>query len=368
MKTSRGEQRNPWLDAVRALAIFLVLLSHGRMFLIPIWEGFNFLKFGGYLGVELFFVLSGYLIGGLIIDATSSKKEQLQWIKIFWINRWLRTIPNYVLFIIINMILLQTGIRMADQPELIKYLTFTQNIASQHPSFFPEAWSLATEEIFYLITPILIATTMLLGCPNNKSIFIVAFFVITASIIARHFIVETNNSTWDEGIRKITALRMDALMIGVLFSLWSKSIYSKYITRNLSFILCLMLVPVIYLTIQPNSELDRSWFSKVLLFTLTSLSCAGLIKIGENLQKFESLALSKIALWSYSIYLVNLPVLSLMKYILPQNNNHPGVNFVYWITFMAMTLIISKSIFNNYEIYFIEMKNKIKSTNKPKDF
>jgi peptidoglycan/LPS O-acetylase OafA/YrhL len=368
MKTSRGEQHNPWLDAVRALAIFLVLLSHGRVFLIPIWEGFNFLKFGGYLGVELFFVLSGYLIGGLIIEGTSSKKEPLQWIQIFWINRWLRTIPNYLLFLIINTVLFHTGIRLADQPELIEYLTFTQNIASQHPSFFPEAWSLATEEIFYIITPILIAVTMLLGCSNKKSIFIVAFFVITASIIARHFIVETNNPTWDEGIRKISALRMDALMIGVLFSLWSKSTYSKYITRNLSFILCLMLLPIIYLTIQPNSELDRSWFARVLLFTLTSLSCAGLIKIGENLKSFNSQGLSKIALWSYSIYLVNLPVLSLMKYTLPQNNSHPGLNLIYWITFLAMTLIISKSIFNNYELYFIEMKYKIKSTNKPKDF
>lgn len=359
MKTSQGEQRDPWLDTVRALAITLVLLSHGRIFLLPIWDGFDFLKFGGFLGVELFFVLSGYLIGGLIIDATSTQKAPFQWIKNFWINRWLRTIPNYLFFLIINITLLSTGIRPTEAPDLIKYLTFTQNISSHHPSFFPEAWSLATEEIFYIITPILIASIMLAGCSNKKSIIVVSILIIFSSIIARHLVVEITNPTWDEGIRKITSLRLDALMIGVLFSLWSKSIYSKFLTRNFSIFLCLLLVPIIYLTTQPNVELDRSWFARVLLFSLTSLSCAGLIVLGKYFKTFKFLILSKIALWSYSIYLVNLPILNFIKYSLPQVDIGLGTYFIYWILFFASSIFLSKLIFNNFELYFINIRNKI---------
>ena len=66
---------NNWLDICRGLAIMLVLLSHGRTFLIPIDSSFQFFKFGGFLGVELFFVLSGFLIGSILIDKFESSSD-----------------------------------------------------------------------------------------------------------------------------------------------------------------------------------------------------------------------------------------------------------------------------------------------------
>ncbi|WP_369690182.1 acyltransferase family protein [Pseudomonas sp. AU12215] len=61
--------RNQWLDICRSLAISLVLLSHGRHFLTPAFPAAQNFKFGGFLGVELFFVLSGFLIGGAVAEA-----------------------------------------------------------------------------------------------------------------------------------------------------------------------------------------------------------------------------------------------------------------------------------------------------------
>ncbi|WP_421158810.1 acyltransferase family protein [Aeromonas dhakensis] len=64
---------NRWLDICRASAILLVLLSHGRRLLFPIFPDAQFLKFGGFLGVEIFFVLSGFLIGSILIDKSTSR-------------------------------------------------------------------------------------------------------------------------------------------------------------------------------------------------------------------------------------------------------------------------------------------------------
>ncbi|WP_328705635.1 acyltransferase family protein [Aeromonas caviae] len=63
--------RNQWLDVCRASAILLVLLSHGRRLLLPIFPDAQLFKFGGFLGVEIFFVLSGFLIGSIIIEKSS---------------------------------------------------------------------------------------------------------------------------------------------------------------------------------------------------------------------------------------------------------------------------------------------------------
>jgi peptidoglycan/LPS O-acetylase OafA/YrhL len=89
------------LDLVRALAIILVLLSHSRNLLISFYPGLDFLKAGGFFGVELFFVLSGFLIGGILIKDIQAGFD-FGILKNFWKRRWLRTLPNYYLFLIIN--------------------------------------------------------------------------------------------------------------------------------------------------------------------------------------------------------------------------------------------------------------------------
>ena len=60
------KKQNVWLDIVRSTAIFLVLVGHLRFFLVDLFPGVQSLKFGGFIGVELFFVLSGFLIGDIL--------------------------------------------------------------------------------------------------------------------------------------------------------------------------------------------------------------------------------------------------------------------------------------------------------------
>ena len=86
------------LDVMRASAILLVLLGHATVWFASFVPVFNIGCLGGYFGVELFFVLSGFLIGSILlrwlIDPGSTTT-----LFDFWRRRWLRTLPNYVLFL-----------------------------------------------------------------------------------------------------------------------------------------------------------------------------------------------------------------------------------------------------------------------------
>ena len=89
------------LDLVRAVAICLVLLSHGRYLIQPHIEWASNLRVFGFIGVELFFVLSGFLISNILIRDRfylSSLNYKRQFIQ----RRWLRTLPNYFLFLLVN--------------------------------------------------------------------------------------------------------------------------------------------------------------------------------------------------------------------------------------------------------------------------
>ena len=102
------------LDLLRCLAISGVLLSHSLYFIYPHVPALNLGVLGsyhlyhlghlGFYGVELFFVLSGFLIGGLLIRQESHLSRSSELTR-FYLRRWFRTLPNYYLFIIINGIL-----------------------------------------------------------------------------------------------------------------------------------------------------------------------------------------------------------------------------------------------------------------------
>ncbi|HGO4389025.1 TPA: acyltransferase family protein, partial [Klebsiella quasipneumoniae subsp. similipneumoniae] len=174
---------NHWLDFCRASAIILVLLSHGRYFLLPSLPQLNFFKFGGFLGVELFFVLSGFLIGKILLEKIDNSTSPTDWVMGFWCRRWLRTYPSYLLFLCVNLILL-SNIRPDLFPNTIKYLTFTQGLLTPHPTFFGEAWSLAVEEIFYFLTPVIFSFFLCLS--RNKAlslkITIIALIIIPLAL------------------------------------------------------------------------------------------------------------------------------------------------------------------------------------------
>ncbi|UZM16487.1 acyltransferase [Pseudomonas kielensis] len=354
------KNRVPWLDLCRALAICLVLLSHGRVFLIPVAPWTQAFKFGGFLGVELFFVLSGFLIGSIMISKVEVSKSSFGWVLNFWTRRWFRTIPNYMLFVVINFLLL-FSIRPDVTPDLLMYLTFTQNFAWQHPGFFPEAWSLAIEEIFYLITPIVVGGALLALKKPRLAILSSALTILFFSVSARGYVVLTTNPTFDEGVRKISLLRLDALMVGVLVA-WAYAYlwHWRRVFQRVAWFFIPLFVFSIYVTAQSDSFLNHSILVRVFIFNIASLGCAGLIVLGMNVKVPIALdgVISKVARWSFSAYLTNLPILLAIRYFLPLPSS-AVMCVLFWVLYISLTFFSAFLIYELYERRFLALREHL---------
>ena len=81
----------------------------------------------GGISIEWLFVLSGFLIGTMMIRSFDGDRKWLQCAKDFWLRRWFRTIPNYYLFVLVNLLLTIYGI--SDGVFEYRYLAFSQNLA-----------------------------------------------------------------------------------------------------------------------------------------------------------------------------------------------------------------------------------------------
>jgi peptidoglycan/LPS O-acetylase OafA/YrhL len=147
------------MDLLRAVAIILVLLAHTVLsFGAP--ESLAPLQLGG-TGVDLFFVLSGWLLGGVLFREIE-KTGKID-IKKFWIRRWMRTLPAYYAVLIFTVV--QRYLTKTDVDFPWQYVFFLQNY--DYPiEFFFVSWSLCVEEQFYL----LIAPLILLLSLTNKRI------------------------------------------------------------------------------------------------------------------------------------------------------------------------------------------------------
>src|SRR5215210_1521742 len=144
-KQVESNKRLSGLDHLRALAIILVFIWHYRQWDKPDWT--NSLGSFGWTGVDLFFVLSGYLIGGQLLKK-STKGEKIS-LRKFYFSRFLRILPAY--FVVLTLYFLIPGFKAREGlPPLWKFLTFTQNFGLDQHKYraFSHAWSLCIEEQF----------------------------------------------------------------------------------------------------------------------------------------------------------------------------------------------------------------------------
>jgi peptidoglycan/LPS O-acetylase OafA/YrhL len=349
-------EANQWLDVCRAIAIILVLLSHGRGLLLPAIPEAQLLKFGGFLGVEVFFVLSGFLIGRILIRRSSENVSSRRWVPAFWGRRWLRTYPNYLLFLLLNLLVINSW-RPVVQPDLFRYLTFTQNLWHGHPSFFAEAWSLTIEEIFYFLAPLLM---LCMGQRKPvKALFSAMILLLISSLILRTWVAATNPELTFNQIRSTASLRLDSIMVGVLAACAFSSCGPWLeLLKRAAPSLTLLLIPVIWVAMQPDSWIDQQLSLKVLLFPMANLGCLGLIVCGLSwrINDLVYRPIKCIAKWSYSAYLINLLVLSAMDFYLPTEWKDHAV--LCWFLFIGTTLGGSAIVYYSVERRILVWRDK----------
>ena len=151
MTTSKS--RNPGLDTLRACAIALVFMYHYEVF-VSRASTFGWLGEIGWVGVDLFFVLSGYLIANQLFAGMA--RGQALSLPRFYARRAFRTLPVFWL-VLAFFVLFPAAMGGRPPPPWWRFLTFTQNIGLQPGTAFSHAWSLCVEEQFYLVLPAVLA-------------------------------------------------------------------------------------------------------------------------------------------------------------------------------------------------------------------
>ena len=310
------------LDLLRALAIAGVLGAHAASLIdphMPWW--FHFTSHGGFYGVELFFVLSGFLIGRILVGTGEQLRETSSLVT-FYVRRWFRTLPLFGLFLGVK-ILLELSLRGQRYAfaEVLAHGFFLRNVGTLNLKFFGESWSLAVEEWFYLLFP----AALWVGLKVSKrfdAVFLssaAAFFLF--STIARVLSAPHPWATWTEWQREVVIFRFDALMLGVFaawFSLRFKNVWRAAVWPGA--IAGTALALAMYATLWKFSSHGLVWsgddyFARTYRFTLVSLGFALLLPFASTWkltrETFLSMTIRRIALWSYALYLVHGPIVQI---------------------------------------------------------
>ncbi len=322
----RTEARVFGLDFLRGAAIGGVVLAHASVVLyphLPPWYGL--IGHGGFYGVELFFVLSGFLIGQILLRE-GAQLGAAKNVAVFYVRRWLRTLPLFLLFLAVNVVL-ELAVRghSLAAGEVLQHGFFLRNLTGLHMSFFLESWSLAIEEWFYLLFP----ATLWLGLKLQKRFDVAflcaaaAFFVFSTAL--RVVSAGDPQADWSSWQRMTVLFRFDALMFGIgaawvaeRFPLpWRKW---RTLCAGAGTLLLLALYATLWrVTEQGFAFGPDDFFARTFRFTFVSLGFALLLPwcSGWQLRRETpvSSAVRRVALWSYALYLVHLPLFALAAHL-----------------------------------------------------
>jgi len=322
------------LDHLRALAIALVFLCHYRMFGHPDWV--NDAGSFGWTGVDLFFVLSGYLISSQLFKSLQQGKGIS--LKEFYIKRFFRILPAY-LAVLTLYFTLPAFKEFEGLPPLWKFLTFTQNFGLYLGATraFSHAWSLCIEEQFYLFLPLILLLISRFNVPRVIAFGLLTLFVAGFFIRAwgwAHFVAPLVGQddpgpvlAWYKWIYYPTYNRLDGLLTGIAIAavFQYRPALKEKLTRHGNVMLLLGLALITGAYFLCNKEMvTRN--TTVIGFPLISIAFGVMVIAALSpsciLYKLPARGTGLIATLSYSIYLshkgvVHLTQLWLGKWVEP---------------------------------------------------
>ncbi|EGQ3300166.1 acetyltransferase [Staphylococcus pseudintermedius] len=331
----------PGLDGVRAVAVIAIIIYH----LNPQWLS------GGFLGVDTFFVISGYLITSLLLTEyhNTGKIELMS----FWLRRVKRLIPA-VLFlvmgvIVLSLIFMPTEIQKvrADTIAAIFYVSNWWYIM-QNVDYFEQfavqplkhLWSLAIEEQFYLVFPIVLLS-LLSFIRRLKSIRIIFLILLVISMIAMMVLYVPN-----ENVARVyfgTDTRIQTLLMGVLLALvWPPFQLKAKVNRQMRTMidtagvvgLAILFICFKFVS-ETNSILYYGGF--FLISTVTLLVIASSVHPSGYFAKFlGNKVFTFIGSRSYSLYLWHYPIIVLIHHQFVQGQIPP---LVYVVEILLMVLM-----------------------------
>jgi len=314
------------LDGVRGVAVLLIVLLHYVPALDPAWlpVGIVDLLRPSFLGVDLFFVLSGFLIGGIVYRRVGTRN----FARVFYLRRAARILPLYLVLIGTGILgrMLVEGSPGAHWHRLFhddlptwSYLTFTQNLL---PALLPGTqagstwmtvtWSLAVEEHFYLAAPLLALFA------SRRALTVGAVVLLFASPVLRALALMLDAQAMH--LYTMTPFRADALAVGVLLSAHAQGELALPV-RALGFLRerlgWILLATWTWLAIDNPMRNDASVLTHCLSYSVLALLLGAVIDSAQDpgspwQRVLRARPLRIAGIWAYGIYLTHVPMLWLV--------------------------------------------------------
>lgn len=365
----------PQLDALRGIAILWVILHNAALDNVGPAQGgpMHFIELignMGWVGVQLFFVLSGFLITGILLDGRGAKKQ----FRNFYARRTLRIFPLYYGFLTLTFVLLPLAglVHWGSQAYAFSlyYWTYLSNWAQpfSHHSVFPHLWSLAIEEQYYLVWPMLVVFL------RGRLLVYVCLGLIGTALLSRAWLVLHYDPTFaDHAMYTFTSARWDALAMGSLLAVLVRSdaalpYLQRYLSPGFAILSGLLLLQIALLhNFEPtgvhgifNQSTIALWFAMVLLLTIVPWR-----NPLDRLRKFfRSRLLRTVGKYSYAMYLFHFPGKAIWfhYFTIAVKPDSPWQQLgVAVYNFVGITLMLVGAAFVSWylwEVHFLKLKHR----------
>lgn len=366
----------PVLDGVRGMAILLVIVCHTLGLYKAIGGQYSsglqkltFYVFGsGWMGVDLFFVLSGYLITGVLLNSLNDR----YFFKNFYMRRVLRIFPVYYAYLIIIFIVMPNFVPLL-KDQLAGYFAlhyvYLQNIFPYYsglPEFLTShLWSLAVEEHFYLVWPFIVFFV------RDRRILLIGLGVTLSAILCRYYLYYWSGmrvGAITSYVYRLTFCRTDSLMLGALLAYSVRdAVISAVIKRYNS--LMLLIFGLLSLVVIYKSYVDDlpQNVNKVVggvgytLFALFFTCLIARLVIEKNNVLLESIFnnyfMRLMGKYSYAMYVIHVPIIAVIYSNFFQGAViSPWVPAKLFIIVFILTMAGSVAIYHLYEKHFLKLK------------
>ena len=348
------------LDFLRAFAIFCVVQGHAERILFdtPL-DRFTDLPVPH--GVDIFFVMTGFLIGKSFISHLEKHDNHISRSKTltFYVRTALRILPNYLFILFVNYLLVQLNVIEGDVHTfpLWRFATFTQNLFTPFWGFYWESYSLPVQWWFYIFFPLLLMLFSLFAKPKKYIPWLCLLF-IAASIAFRLSVADQVHDRfgWDIWIRKTVASRTDNIYLGVLAA-WMMCYYPKQWERLAvaSFIIGVAL----FIATRIIPRTPGTFYYDALYLTISALAITLWFPLLSKWKSYKTRwggIISRISVLSYAMFLTNLLLLQVLEHSFPQFVSRYAIAYpVYWL----LVIVAAYILYIFVEKPFVKLRDKI---------
>lgn len=327
-------KRIPSLDGLRTISILLVIIGH-------LFQVFHVAVFAhlGNLGVRVFFVISGFLITGLLLKEIE-KNSKINILK-FYFRRTLRIFPPFYFYILVIFLAALFGFFEIAPKSFLVASFYLSNYISTSTWLLGHSWSLAVEEQFYLFFP---GILLLLGIKKTK-MFLVFLVLISPFIRVFDYRIFGSEVIWiDKGFHS----NMDALAIGCLLSLFYVQLHDNKFYKNFLTSKLVIFLPVLIFLFNSQDDHPHFFFGvSILAMNLLIVLCIDWAVTNHDSyfgKILNSAPMIMLGMMSYSIYLWQQPLFINIE------NSDALIRFPFNLIGLIMLTIISYCVVEKYSL------------------